>query len=65
MLTISFVAYRGWDFFTQPDPTHGNVNFLSQKVAQSKGLAFVQSDNTTVLAVDDTTTVPKGGNRNS
>lgn len=31
----------------------------------SAGLAYVQSDNTTVLAVDDYSTVAEGGNRNS
>jgi hypothetical protein len=57
--------YRGWNFFTGNDPTHGNVKFVSQKDAQSQGLAVVHSDNTTVISVDDTTTVPKGGIRNS
>jgi hypothetical protein len=59
------VAYSGWDFFTGGDPTHGNVRFVSRKDAQSQGLAFVQKDNVTVIAVDDKTVVPKGGNRNS
>ncbi|TFK39842.1 glycoside hydrolase family 16 protein [Crucibulum laeve] len=63
--------YRGdsflndWDFFSGSDPTHGNVNFLSKEDAASKKLAFVQADGTTVLAVDDTTTLPSGGSRNS
>jgi hypothetical protein len=57
--------FEGWNFFTGNDPTHGNVKFVSQKDAQSQGLAVVHSDNTTVISVDDTTTVPKGGIRNS
>jgi len=57
--------FDGWEFFNFPDPTHGNVNYLSQQDAFSKGLAFVQPDNTTVLAVDDTTFLPVGGNRDS
>jgi len=53
-------------FFTGTDPTHGNVNFVSQEDAQSQGLAFFQpSDNATVIGVDDTSAVPNGGNRNS
>ena len=55
----------GWNFDTFPDPTNGNVVFQNQNDAFSKGLAFVQEDNTTVLAVDDTTTLPVGGNRDS
>ena len=58
--------YSGWNFFTDTDPTHGNVNFVSQEDAQSQGLAFFQpSDNATVIGVDDTSAVPNGGNRNS
>jgi len=57
--------FDGWDFFSAPDPTHGNVNFLNDKDAFSSGLALVQDDNTTVLAVDDTTVLPVGANRNS
>jgi hypothetical protein len=56
---------EGWDFFSGSDPTHGLVQFLDQKSATSAGLAYVQSDGTTVLAVDNTTHVPVGGNRNS
>ena len=41
------------------------VNFLDQGAAASAGLAFVQEDGTTVLAVDDTTQLPVGANRNS
>jgi len=53
-----------WDFFTDPDPTHGNVAYQSQQDATSKGLAQF-TDNVTVLAVDDFTTLPEGGNRDS
>jgi len=57
--------FDGWEFFDQADPTGGLVNFLNQTAAQGAGLAYVQSDNTTVLAVDDTTTLSVGQNRNS
>jgi len=57
--------FEGWEFFSFPDPTHGNVNYLNQEDAFAKGLAFVQPDNTTVLAVDDTTFLPEGGFRDS
>ncbi|OCH91522.1 glycoside hydrolase family 16 protein [Obba rivulosa] len=57
--------FDGWDFFNQADPTSGLVNFLDQPSAAQAGLAYVQSDNTTVLAVDDTTQLSVGQNRNS
>jgi hypothetical protein len=54
-----------WEFFSAPDPTHGNVNYQTRADAIKKGLAYVQKDGTTVLKVDDTTVVPVGGNRDS
>ncbi|KAF8075110.1 glycoside hydrolase family 16 protein [Lyophyllum atratum] len=56
---------NGWDFFTGGDPTHGSVKFQSKADAMAKGLAFVQSDGTTVLAVDDKTSLPLGAKRDS
>ena len=58
-----FPCLSGWDFFTQPDPTHGNVIYEPQANAQD--LAYVQSDGTAVLKVDNTTNVAPGGNRRS
>lgn len=55
----------GWDFFTGPDPTHGLVRYVNAEEAAASKLAFVQADNTTVLAVDDTNRVAVGSNRNS
>jgi hypothetical protein len=58
--------HSNWDFFTGSDPTDGNVNYQSKSNAQSKGLAYVNDcDNSTVLAVDSTSTVAAGGNRDS
>jgi hypothetical protein len=54
-----------FDFNTFDDPTHGLVTYLSQADAEAKGLAYVQKDGTTVLAVDDTTTLAAGAKRNS
>ncbi|EDR14587.1 glycoside hydrolase family 16 protein [Laccaria bicolor S238N-H82] len=54
-----------WDFFSDPDPTHGSVNFQTKDQAIAKNLAFVQSDGTTVLAVDDTSALPPNSNRDS
>ncbi len=55
----------GWTFDTEADPTHGLVDFVSDTVAQVSQLAYVQSDNTVVVAVDDTTNLTAGANRNS
>jgi len=57
--------FEGWEFFSFRDPTNGNVNYLNENDAFAKNLAFVQPDNTTVLAVDDTTFLPEGGFRDS
>ena len=59
------VLCSGFTFYDQPDPTHGLVNYLGQGDAQNAGLAYVQGDNTTVLAVDSTTSLQSGQNRNS
>jgi hypothetical protein len=63
--TPHICSSREWDFFTEDDPTHGNVQYQSGPNATSKGLAFVQDDGTTVLAVDDKTVLPVGGKRDS
>jgi len=55
--------FDGWDFFTDADPTHGNVIYESQENA--KDLAYVQPDGTAVLKVDNVTNVAPGGNRRS
>ncbi|KAL5492590.1 hypothetical protein ACEPAI_4037 [Sanghuangporus weigelae] len=57
--------FDGFDFFTDADPTDGMVNYLSQKDATNANLAHVQSDGTTVLAVDNTNDLSEGAYRNS
>ncbi len=61
------LTYLGsdWAFFSQPDPTGGNVNYLDKADAIAKNLSYVQSNGVTVLAVDDYSDVPAGGSRNS
>ncbi len=56
---------RLWTYFTDPDPTGGQVNYLSRVEAQETGLAYVQGDNKTVLRVDSSTNLPLGVPRNS
>ncbi|KAG1880544.1 glycoside hydrolase family 16 protein [Suillus tomentosus] len=55
-----------WTFDVGSDPTHGNVIYQSQSDAQSKGLAYINdSNNSLILAVDSTSTVAPGGQRAS
>lgn len=64
--TCDLTLSRQWTFFTGADPTSGNVDYLSVNDATSQGLAYVDDcDNSTVLAVDSTSTVSAGGNRKS
>ncbi|KAG6336027.1 hypothetical protein ID866_3062 [Astraeus odoratus] len=58
--------FNEWSFFTAADPTGGNVAYQSLQDATAKGLAYVDGcDNSTVLAVDSTSSIPAGGNRPS
>jgi len=61
----SVLSYLGseWDFFTGPDPTHGNVAYQTR--GNSRDLAYVDEDGTAVLRVDNEGNVPVGGNRRS
>jgi hypothetical protein len=63
---IVFHSFSDWTFEVGADPTGGNVIYQSQSDAQSKGLAYVNPcDNSLVLAVDSTSTVAAGGQRAS
>ncbi|KAF8311443.1 hypothetical protein DL93DRAFT_2043787, partial [Clavulina sp. PMI_390] len=57
--------FTGWNFFTGGDPTNGNVEYVSKSTATSDKLAYIQSDGTVVLKVDNTSTLAAGANRNS
>ncbi|KAF5379325.1 hypothetical protein D9757_007612 [Collybiopsis confluens] len=60
-----FLDSSKWTYYSDSDPTHGLVNYLSAADAKSKGLAYVQDDGTTILAVDNYTTLSSGQPRNS
>ncbi|KAF9649984.1 glycoside hydrolase family 16 protein [Thelephora ganbajun] len=55
--------FDDWYFYTENDPTHGNVKYESRENARD--LAYVQSDGTAVLKVDNKGHVPPGGKRRS
>lgn len=57
--------FDGWDFFTWPDPTHGQVNFLSKGQAYDKGLVSTTASGSTILKVDDWSWLGAGQNRDS
>lgn len=52
-----------WDFFSGPDPTHGNVAYQTRE--NSQDLAYVDKNGTVVLKVDNKGSVPPGGQRRS
>ncbi|KAN0124237.1 glycoside hydrolase [Russula decolorans] len=53
--------FSGFSFFSQADPTHGRVNYVTQEQARSRGLATVNG-NSFILRADDTTKLSPGGN---
>jgi hypothetical protein len=53
-----------WNFWTDADPTEGQVKFLSKSAASKAKLAYVQNG-MAVMKVDDTTILNSGQNRNS
>ncbi|KAH9991442.1 endo-beta-glucanase [Russula vinacea] len=57
--------FSGFSFFSQADPTHGRVNYVTEDQARSLGLAFARGGSF-ILRADNTTTLSPGGNgRNS
>jgi len=53
-----------WDYYSQSDPTNGNVVYQTRGDAIQKGLAVVQNG-VAILSVDATTRLSTGGNRAS
>ena len=53
-----------WNFFSDPDPTHGLINYQTKDNAISKHLAYVENG-TTYLTVDANADIQPGGNRDS
>lgn len=56
---------KDWWFFTGTDPTNGKVTYEAKDDALREHLTYFQPDGAIVLAVDDYSHVPAGGNRNS
>jgi hypothetical protein len=65
LLVGSEYFLRLWSYFTGPDPTGGQVNYLSRAEAQKKGLAFVGCNNKAGLRVDSWTSLAHGAPRDS
>ena len=65
-VTPDLTLSRQWSFFTDNDPTNGNVNYLGKKHAKSQRLAHVDwTDSTFVMGVDSWSAIAPGGKRNS
>jgi hypothetical protein len=58
--------FDGWDFYGGWDNlTLGNVTLVTQEVASSQNLAYVNSENHVIIKVDNVTNVTFGQMRNS
>ncbi|KAI0305885.1 glycoside hydrolase family 16 protein [Multifurca ochricompacta] len=60
-----FMDERSWSYFSFPDPTGGQVNYLSHSDAAKAGMAYVQPDGIAVLAVDSKKDLPANAKRDS
>lgn len=66
-LTTTYKAndfYAGFDWFTDPDPTHGLVTYQNMADSRAAKTSYVDGKNQFVMAVDTTPTAPPSG-RNS
>ena len=54
-----------FDFFDQPDPTHGYVNYVNQTTAQKNDLVQVSGTNFTLRADDQNVPGPNASGRDS
>lgn len=57
--------FSGFSFFSDADPTHGRVNYVTQAQAKSLGLAYVSGSNFILRADSATTLSASGAGRNS
>ncbi|CAE6447912.1 unnamed protein product [Rhizoctonia solani] len=57
--------FDGFDFYTDKDPTNGQVQYVDSDTAFSEKLAYVTSDDKVVMKVDNTTYLSQGQNRKS
>ncbi|KAJ7596767.1 glycoside hydrolase family 16 protein [Mycena floridula] len=49
--------FDDWTFWTDPDPTHGTVDYIDESDARSAGLLEVNSDGNAIMRVETTPTV--------
>ncbi|KAF8810090.1 glycoside hydrolase family 16 protein [Phlegmacium glaucopus] len=54
-----------WDFFSFPDPTNGNVNFVNRTTAFANGLVYIQDDGSVIMKADNTSSLASGVFRDS
>ncbi|KAG8744828.1 hypothetical protein FRC10_009352 [Ceratobasidium sp. 414] len=54
-----------WWFYSYPDPTNGQVDYLSKEEATAAKLAYVQDDGVAVMRVDNTSKLASGEKRKS
>lgn len=54
-----------FNFWSKPDPTHGQVNYLTREAAKRKGLVSVSKAGTAVLQIDRSSKLALGAKRDS
>lgn len=57
--------FDSWDYFADPDPTHGMVNYQSRPSANAKQLTHVTPSGTAVLQLDRSSALALGEYRDS
>ncbi|THU86187.1 putative glycoside hydrolase family 16 protein, partial [Dendrothele bispora CBS 962.96] len=52
--------FKGWNFYSDPDPTHGFVKYEAQSAAMDQKLAVIDESGVVTLSVDAKTKPPEG-----
>ncbi|KAI7959185.1 hypothetical protein MJO28_002976 [Puccinia striiformis f. sp. tritici] len=69
--SIGKTFFDEWDFFSDPDPTHGQVDYQAKEAAWKEGLVIVQPSSmdknftSAIMKVDNYTFLEDGKNRKS
>jgi len=57
--------FNAWSFATYPDPTHGQVQYVSKEWAQKSGMVYTNNLGQAIMQVDHWSTLAQGQARNS
>lgn len=51
---------QGWNFFSEADPTHGDVSYVNETVARRDRLAYTNIEGNTIIRVDNSSYLTEG-----